>query len=86
MLFEIVPHLYISDLTASQDYYLLKRHRITAVVQCLGGVKPAFPDEIQYKVIDVADLPTENISQYFKSTSDFIHRFVSRGQNVLVHW
>ena len=37
-------------------------------------------------VINVLDMPFENIMRHFKSAIEFIKQAIKQGGNVLVHW
>lgn len=68
----IIPGLYIGDIRASQDKDLMKNNGITHVLQCMGGLEPLFADSFKYKVVDVADVPGQNISNHFNTSNRFI--------------
>lgn len=44
-----------------------------------------YPENFNYLRIDIDDLETENISQYFPLTTEFIHNALDSGGKVLVH-
>jgi protein-tyrosine phosphatase len=50
-----------------------------------AGFKPFFPGEFNYMVIQVLDMPFENLIRHFKSALDFIKSSIIGGGSVLVH-
>ena len=42
--------------------------------------------QFKYKVVNVLDMPFENIMKYFQSCIAFIKQAINGGGKVLVHW
>ena len=51
----------------------------------MGGLSPSFPEDFKYKIIDVADVPGEQISKFFNQANNFIQGGIESGGQVLVH-
>lgn len=83
---EVIPGLYIGDLRAAQDFDLLKEKKVTHIFQVMGGVEPMFRNDFTYKVLDVADIPSQNLLQHLPQSTEWIGNAVKRGGRVLVHW
>ncbi|RUS16415.1 protein-tyrosine phosphatase-like protein [Jimgerdemannia flammicorona] len=81
---EVIPGLYIGGYAASEDLNHLKENKITHILS-LGSFTPVFPDQFSYKVIDIEDMPTENILQYFNETYEFTDTALKSGGHVLIH-
>ena len=64
---------------------LLKRNNVTHILQVAAGFKPFFPGEFSYMVINVLDMPFENLIRHFKTAVDFIKSAIKGGGTVLVH-
>lgn len=58
---EVIPNLFIGDIRAAQNLQTLQEKNITHIVQVMGGHTPQFDGKIKYKIIDVADLPEQNV-------------------------
>ena len=52
----------------------------------MGGHTPQFEDKFKNKIIDVADLPEQNVLSQFSSSNSWIRNAMQSGGNVLVHW
>ena len=51
----------------------------------MGGVSPAFTSQFKYKVIQVMDVPWENLGKYFPDAVAFIRGAIQSGGTVFVH-
>ena len=89
---EIVPGIYLgpySAATKSKREELFK-DGITHIV-CVRDesefkfIKPNFPDEIDYLVLNIADSSCQNLIPFFPRVRDFINDCLSNGGKVLVH-
>lgn len=87
----IIPHLYVSDWTSSQNSFMLKNKNIKAILTVEKTFKT---NEIldYYKIegidfmhISIDDNPDENISSFFDQSYDFIDKHITKRENVLVH-
>lgn len=89
---EIVPGVFLGPYSAAMKTKLdyLKQKGVTHVV-CIrqdieaNFVKPNFPDHFSYLVLDVADLPTDNIIRHFPKVKAFIDDCLYKGGKVLIH-
>lgn len=88
---EVAPHLFITNWESSNDPNLLRHHNIRAVVTIEQTPKPtefinfAKENGIQYMHIFLDDHPSENISEYFDQSFEFIDKHISLGENITVH-
>ena len=55
------------------------------MLQVLSGLNPCFPSDLKYKVVNVMDVPWENLSKHFSSTTKFIKNALESGGSVFVH-
>lgn len=55
---------------------MLKKKGITHILQVAAGFKPFFPGEFNYMVINILDMPFENIMRHFKPGVDFIKKAI----------
>jgi protein-tyrosine phosphatase len=58
---------------------------VTHVLQVLSGLNPCFPTDLKYKVINVMDVPWENLTKYFIPACRFIKDALTNGGTVFVH-
>merc|ERR1711956_166375 len=73
---------------AVADPKLLEKQGISAVCCCLREVEfsdKEFSKEVDYYRVDVEDISREPIELFFPEATEFIHSWISREQNVLVH-
>ncbi|XP_063217785.1 serine/threonine/tyrosine-interacting protein-like isoform X2 [Bacillus rossius redtenbacheri] len=89
---EVVPGVYLGP------YYAASRSKL-AELQALGIthivcvrndmeahlIKPHFPDDIKYLVLNIRDTVTENIIQYFPKVRKFVDESIAANGKTLVH-
>ncbi|CAI2372035.1 unnamed protein product [Moneuplotes crassus] len=93
----IIEGLYLGNISAASDLKYLQKHGITHIVRVIkGDFGKVFMDNygsksaIKYKIIQVNDLPSENIQKYFESAYEFIDTALQSNKGttinkVLVH-
>ncbi|KAL4237533.1 hypothetical protein ACF0H5_002247 [Mactra antiquata] len=89
---EIIPGLYLGPYAAAMKSKkaVLVQHGITHIV-CIrqkieaNFIKPNFPNDFQYLVMDIADVSTENIIPHLPLVKDFIDGCLNCQGRVLVH-
>ncbi len=81
--------IFISGATCALDKQLLKDLKINNVLNAAAGEIHTnsyyYDNRVNFLGIPVSDLPNENISKYFDSTTEFIHKSIKRGEKILVH-
>ena len=88
---EIVPHLYISNWEQSDNFAILKNKKIRAIITLETMAKSDSvlnfykKNGIDHMYIYITDTPNMNIFEHFDETYDFINKYISKGENVLVH-
>ncbi|KAK7455273.1 hypothetical protein VKT23_011146 [Stygiomarasmius scandens] len=85
---EIIPRLYISDLSFAENPSSLKSYRITHIISVLPDVVSIHPDthHIQRLQIRVEDLPFAELAAHLPQTTAFIRSALQNPHaNVLVH-
>lgn len=80
----IIDGLYLSSLHSASDIKLLKHEGITHIINA-SDVENIAPNDFKYYRVQVEDIPTANIAQYFADTSQFIEDALNDGGKVLVH-
>ncbi|XP_076980965.1 dual specificity protein phosphatase 13A [Tamandua tetradactyla] len=89
---EVWPNLFIGDVATANNRFELWKLGITHVLNaahgglyCQGG-PDFYGSRVTYLGVPAQDLPDFDISAYFSSAADFIHRALSTpGAKVLVH-
>ncbi|TNV75194.1 hypothetical protein FGO68_gene7170 [Halteria grandinella] len=82
---QIIDGLYLGSMTSAFNKDLLEVLGIKAIVTVADQIEPLFPESIDYHIIRVLDLPSEDLLSHFPKAYDFIHKYISKDQNVLVH-
>jgi len=83
---KIIEGIYLGDIRAATSLPILKSKGITHVLQALGGMYPPFPDDFKYKVLQVRDVPWENLGAHFMKAVMFIKQALEVHGKVFVHW
>jgi protein-tyrosine phosphatase len=82
---QITENIYISDLASAYNREKLLELGITHVVTTVLGIKPMFPDSFEYFNIEAQDIPSQDLQQYFRDSTDFMEKAINNGGRVLVH-
>lgn len=85
---EIIPNLFLGDITAVSQKQALADKCVHAVVCCLREMElPTceFHQGLDYCRVDVEDIGVEPIELFWPEATEFIHRSLSLGRAVLVH-
>lgn len=81
---KISDKLYLGNLKGASDLNALKQAGITHILQVAAGIKPFFPKDFTYKVINITDTSQSSLIRHFPAAIAFIKEGISRG-GVLVH-
>ncbi|XP_056392085.1 dual specificity protein phosphatase 19 [Hyla sarda] len=81
----IKPWLLLGSQDVAQDLDVLKKYKVTHILNVAYGVENVFPDEFTYKKLSILDLPETDITSYFQECFDFIEVARLRNGVVLVH-
>uniref|UniRef100_A0A8C6XPE9 Dual specificity phosphatase 19 n=1 Tax=Naja naja TaxID=35670 RepID=A0A8C6XPE9_NAJNA len=82
----IKPWLLLGSQDAAHDLEIMKKYKVTHVLNVAYGVENAFPNDLTYKTIPILDLPETDITSYFPQCFEFIEQIKLKGEVVLVHW
>jgi len=85
---KVNDNIYLGNDSNASDLKQLQHSKDTithVLVVKRGGKKPFEKDGITYKVIEVDDLPAENITQNFGDAISFIDKAIDAKGKVLVH-
>lgn len=81
----ITDCIYISNMASACNLEELKKLGITHVISLIPGFTGPFPNDIVYMNIHIRDTDNAPITDYFRSSYDFIEEAIERGGKVLVH-
>jgi protein-tyrosine phosphatase len=89
---KIIDGLYLGNISAASDLKMLYKNGITHIVRVLkGNFGKVYYDKFNYKIIQIDDLPNQNLQKYFDSAHKFIDEALSENtednikNKVLVH-
>ena len=82
---KITDKLFLGNIKAASDLKSLKANNITHVLQVAAGIKPFFPNDFQYKIINILDSQNQSIIRHFPGAIAFIKNGIENGGGVLVH-
>lgn len=89
---KIIDGLYLGNVAAASDLKMLYKNGITHIVRVLkGNFGKVYYDKFSYKIIQIDDLPNQNLQKYFDSAHKFIDEALSENSEgniknkVLVH-
>ncbi|XP_046842219.1 dual specificity protein phosphatase 19-like isoform X1 [Xenia sp. Carnegie-2017] len=83
-IYHVADNLYISSQDGACNLEHLRLQKITHIVNVATGIVNQFPNEFQYKTVEILDLPETRIGQHFAELSSFIEKGLEDGK-VLVH-
>nr|XP_012215107.1 PREDICTED: serine/threonine/tyrosine-interacting protein-like isoform X1 [Linepithema humile] len=89
---EVIPNIFLGPYSVASRSKLqsLLDHGITHII-CVrhtieaNFIKPNFPDNFKYLVLNIADTEMENIIQHFQKVKAFIDESLHLGGRVLIH-
>jgi len=82
---QILPNLYLGSEECTKLDAVLQERRITHILRVMKEGIPELSPKYTYKVLQVGDKETEDLSSHFDSTFEFIHNGIQSGGAVLVH-
>lgn len=83
---EIMPQIFVGNVCDAQNLDRLKQFHITHILNSTPDLPLYWENQYKYKRIDVLDLPSQNIRQYFDQATDFIEQALkNKENNVLIH-
>ncbi|XP_060246370.1 dual specificity protein phosphatase 19 [Meriones unguiculatus] len=81
----VKPWLLLGSQDAAHDLELLRKLKVTHILNVAYGVENAFLSEFTYKTISILDVPETNILSYFPECFEFIEQAKLKDGVVLVH-
>ena len=62
---KITDKIYLGSILNAWDKWELQYDNISHVLCCAKGLKAYFPENFKYKLLDLNDIPSEDIVRYF---------------------
>lgn len=88
-IYPIIDRLYLSNIATAANREVLLDLGITHIVTAVIGVKPMYPEDFEYKCINLRDIPNEEnkMAEVIPETVDYIDQKLNEDKNnkVLVH-
>lgn len=81
---EISEGVYLGSYRSASNRNGMREKGITHVLS-VANLKPRFPEVFTYKIIDVDDVESEDLSPFFNECVEFISAALKTGGHVLVH-
>ena len=81
----VYPNIYIGNYSTSTNLKLLKDLGITHIVSVIPSFNPPFLDKFKYLHIQAYDDESQDITQYFELSNEFISKCLNEGGKVLIH-
>ncbi|CAG9332011.1 unnamed protein product [Blepharisma stoltei] len=82
---KVLPGIFIGNYDAASNIVLLQHHEITHILIVGEGLAQRFPNNYTYKQINIYDLASCNIHQYFEECNDFITNCLKQKGKILIH-
>eukprot|EP00730_Choanoeca_flexa_P014416 TRINITY_DN6299_c0_g1_i1.p1 TRINITY_DN6299_c0_g1~~TRINITY_DN6299_c0_g1_i1.p1 ORF type:complete len:466 (+),score=35.22 TRINITY_DN6299_c0_g1_i1:208-1605(+) len=82
---KILPYLYLGSERDAHNLDLLRKNRISYILNVTTTVQNKFEREFQYQQLGVIDTPDADIQEYFEIAIAFIEQARAEGKRVLVH-
>nr|AAH89133.1 MGC85046 protein [Xenopus laevis] len=81
----VKPWLLLGSQDVAQDLDILKKYKVTHILNVAYGVDNVFPNEFTYKKISILDLPETDIASFFPECFNFLEKVKLQNGVVLVH-
>jgi len=81
----VYPNIYIGNYSTSTNYELLKTLGITHIISAIPTFNPPFEDKFKYLHIEAYDDESQDITQYFEISNEFIDECLKQGGKILIH-
>ncbi|XP_048201089.1 dual specificity protein phosphatase 19 [Perognathus longimembris pacificus] len=81
----VKPWLLLGSQDAAHDLDILRKYKVTHILNVAYGIENAFLSEFTYKNISIMDLPETDILSYFPECFEFIEQAKMKDGVVLVH-
>lgn len=82
---QITDQIWLGDLVASQNRFILNKYGITHILTIGTGLTPRYPTMYNYLHISELDAPNANLRRHFDTCTDFLNAAHEAGGKVLVH-
>ena len=81
----VYPNIYIGNYSTSTNQQLLKDLGITHIISVIPSFNPPFLDKFKYLHIEAYDDESQDMTQYFENSNEFISNCLNEGGKILIH-
>jgi len=82
---EILPGLYLGSVGAALSKRVLLELEITHVLSVMDKMKTPYPNDFEYKQIEIYDSVDDDIQKHFVNSTEYIHNVLTNKGKILVH-
>lgn len=82
---EVYKNIYVGNISTACNKKKLKEFGINNIVTAISGVPALYPNDFNYKLVDVLDVKKQDMIHIFDDTSQFIDNSLKNGNKVYVH-
>jgi hypothetical protein len=81
----VYPNIYIGNYSTSTNQQLLKDLGITHIISVIPSFNPPFLDKFKYLHIEAYDDESQDMTQHFENSNEFISNCLNEGGKILIH-
>ena len=82
---EIVPGVLLGNLASACNLQRMRAAGVTHVLSVMTGASPPFPQHFGYSVVQVRDIPEEDLLAHLPEATEFVSAALAGGGRVFVH-
>ncbi|KAL7713004.1 Dual specificity protein phosphatase [Entamoeba marina] len=82
---KIIDYIYLGSQDSVTDLAYLKELKIQNILCVAPMIQPLFPNEFNYKIVEIFDLPQFDLRPHISSCLKFLNECVVKKENVIVH-
>lgn len=73
----VYDDIFLGSIGAAYNKEELEKHGITHILTCAAKIKPRFPDEFKYHLLNALDSPNQNVLQLVDQSNKFLDECLS---------
>ena len=70
---QVFPDIFLGSVGAAYNKESLKQLGITHILTCAANIKPRFPEDFKYEILNCLDSPNQSILQHVEKSNAFIN-------------
>lgn len=84
-LHEVYENIYVGNISTACNKQKLEELGIKHIITAISGVPKMYPNDFDYKLVDVLDIKKQDMTHVFDDTSNYIDEALKKGGKVYVH-